>query len=495
MRAAILVLSLSGAAAWGQEGDIRNVHDPCAIKSGPTYTVFSTGETIFIRQSKDLYHWTFVGKVFSALPAWAQAMNPRDNNIWAPDISYFSGSYHLYYAVSSFGTNHSAIGLATNSTLDPAASGYRWLDRGKVIESRPGIDDWNAIDPNLVLDGQGVPWLAFGSYWSGIKLRRIDPATGLLSSADSTLYSLAARPGSTAIEAAFIIRSHGYYYLLVAFDQCCQGAQSTYRTLVGRSSRVTGPYLDRSGNPMSQGAATLLLKGYDRFRGPGGASVLTDGAGQWLVHHYYDADENGIPKLQIRPLVWSDDLWPLAGEPLAGPPAPSTAEPVAGLWAHSVDFGAPGQIFLEPGGTINAEAGPDTWTLQSPSLTLRWPRADAPGGAWIDSCVLSGDGAWYVGRNQLDTIVRGLKVENIFIRGDANRDGVLDLSDVIYSLFYLVGSRGSAPCLKALDANDDGKVDLSDPIFTLNFLFRSGQFIPQPFPSAGLDPTADALGC
>jgi len=61
-----------------------------------------------------------------------------------------------------------------------------------VLKSANG-DDFNAIDPNVVLDKKGQPWLSYGSFWTGIKMRRIDPATGKLSTSDTKVYSLAAR--------------------------------------------------------------------------------------------------------------------------------------------------------------------------------------------------------------------------------------------------------------------------------------------------------------
>ena len=234
------------------QGDIRHVHDPTVIKEGDTFYLFSTRAGISVRCSTDLVRWRLCGDVFGHLPQWAVEDVPGLRGLWAPDVSYFNGRYHLYYSASTFGKNRSSIGLATNRTLDSSSERYRWEDQGKVISST-STDDWNAIDPNIVLDEQGQPWLSFGSFWGGIKLRRIDPATGKLSAADETLYSLASRPRSKelpgAVEAPVIFRKNGYYYLFVSFDFCCRGEKSTYHIRVGRSRRVTGPYTDRSGNP------------------------------------------------------------------------------------------------------------------------------------------------------------------------------------------------------------------------------------------------------
>lgn len=301
--------------AIGQElqGDIRQVHDPTIIKDGDTFYLFSTRAGIAIRCSKDLVSWRLCGDVFAHLPAWAATDVPGLRGIWAPDVSYFNGKYHLYYSASTFGSNRSSIGLATNQTLDPGSERYRWEDKGKVISSAK-TDDWNAIDPNIVIDENGEPWLSFGSFWSGIKMRKIDPATGMLSSKDTKLYSLASRPRTAelpgAIEAPVIIRRRGYYYLFVSFDFCCRGVNSTYNIRVGRSKQVTGPYFDRDGRDMMEEGGTLLLSGGKRWRGPGHCAVLQDKDGEKLVYHAYDADARGVATLRIVSIVWDEAGWP-----------------------------------------------------------------------------------------------------------------------------------------------------------------------------------------
>ena len=296
------------------EGDIRNVHDPSIFKDSNGFYVYSTRAGMSVRCSPDLIHWQLCGDVFAHLPQWAVQDVPGVRGLWAPDISYFAGTYHLYYSVSTFGSNRSSIGLAINRTLDPRSDKYRWEDKGKVISSYK-TDDWNAIDPNLVLDEAGQPWLSFGSFWSGIKLRKIDASTGKLDTKDQALYSLAGRPRNAespgAIEAPYIVRKNGYYYLFVSFDFCCRGQASTYNIRVGRSKQVTGPYVDRDGKEMREGGGTLLLSGDDRWRGPGHCSVLLDQAGDKLVYHAYDAQAGGAATLRISPLVWDSQDWPI----------------------------------------------------------------------------------------------------------------------------------------------------------------------------------------
>lgn len=295
------------------QGDTRQVHDPSIIKEGDTFYIFSTRAGLAIRCSKDLITWRLCGDVFAHLPEWAVKDVPGLRGLWAPDVSYFNGKYHLYYSVSTFGSNRSSIGLATNLTLDPTNERYRWIDQGKIISSGTG-DDWNAIDPDVVIDEQNQPWLSFGSFWGGIKLRKLEQTTGKLSSQDQTLYSLASRPRTTvssgAIEAPTIIRKNGYYYLFVSFDLCCRGKDSTYNIRVGRARNVTGPYLDRSGKSMMDGGGTLVVAGGTRWAGPGHCSILQEKNGDWLIYHAYDTTWHGVPTLRISPLVWDSEGWP-----------------------------------------------------------------------------------------------------------------------------------------------------------------------------------------
>jgi arabinan endo-1,5-alpha-L-arabinosidase len=314
--------------AFTLSGDYSFTHDPSITREGSTYYVYATGNApgggqFAIRCSRNLTEWKLCGHIFDEIPAWIRKTSPLTKELWAPDISYFAGKYHLYYAYSSFGSNNSGIALATNETLDPSSPKYRWNDEGLVLASK-ATDDFNAIDPNIVLDEEGQPWLSFGSFWSGIKMRRIDPHTGKPDAADSKLYSLASRamppdadppkpglpPNWEAIEAPFIVRHGSYYYLFVSFDLCCRGTSSTYHVVVGRSEHVTGPYVDAAGKPMLQGGGNELLTANKRWLGPGGESVLQRPEGDLIVFHAYDA-VTGMPALQISTLTW-DNGWPRA---------------------------------------------------------------------------------------------------------------------------------------------------------------------------------------
>jgi arabinan endo-1,5-alpha-L-arabinosidase len=303
-------------------GDVVGTHDPSIIKEGKRWYVFATGKApdggqFAVRCSDNLKDWKLCGHVFDAVPKWIKERSPGTKDLWAPDISYVNREYRLYYAYSLFGKNTSGIALATNKTLDSASPNFKWVDKGLVFESKSG-DNYNAIDPNLVLDGKGGAWLSFGSFWDGIKMWRLDDS-GMLSKRDTTLYSLArrARPENAeaappnlpanweAVEAPFIVHHAGYFYLFTSWDLCCRGLKSTYRTMVGRSMSVTGPYLDMTGKPLAEGGGTELLVANSRWLGPGGESVLR---GRWgkdlIVFHAYDA-KNGKPSLQISTIDWS----------------------------------------------------------------------------------------------------------------------------------------------------------------------------------------------
>lgn len=329
-------------------GDFRGTHDPSMAKDGDTYYVFATGAAVPaahtpapgdaaaenkskalmpqfpVRCSQDLKEWKHCGAVFPAIPEWIRIMSPTTSELWAPDVSYYDGLFHLYYAFSAFGKNTSGIALATNATLDPASPKYKWVDHGLVVRSFVA-DDFNAIDPNLILDKKGEAWLSFGSFWTGIKMRHLDRKTGLLSTTDTRTYSLASRgvkqtgprsadlpPDAEAIEAPFIYQHEGYYYLFVSWDLCCRGTKSTYHEMVGRSHEVTGPYLDRDGKTMMEGGGTSLLKANGTWLGPGGASLLrlSSPPSDLIAFHAYSA-VNGAPALQISRMQWKDG-WSVA---------------------------------------------------------------------------------------------------------------------------------------------------------------------------------------
>jgi len=277
------------------------VHDPVMVRRpGGGYLMAHTGNDIALKTSADRTAWRNAGAAFPGGAPWTTTYTGGSRNLWAPDLTYAAGRYWMYYSASSFGSNRSAIFLATSTTGDPGT----WTNQGLVIESRTS-DDFNAIDPNLIVDASGRWWLSFGSFWSGIKMVAIDPASGKRS--DGTVLSIAGRNGG-AIEAPFISRHGDHYYLWVSFDRCCQGAASTYRVMVGRSTSVTGPYVDRNGTALTAGGGTQVLAGHGGIHGPGHQAVLTDTDGDSLVYHYYA--DNGASLLGINRIGYDAAGWP-----------------------------------------------------------------------------------------------------------------------------------------------------------------------------------------
>lgn len=314
-------------------------HDPEIIKEGDTYYLFPTGGAI--SSSKDLIHWEFAYNVFDKTPDWVipdivgapgsggalagggsrpatTAGPPRGGRIAAPDVQLVSGTYYLFYNVTAFAKNTSAIGVATNKTLDPHSPDFKWIDHGMVVQSVPNRDMWNAIDANLIMDrNQG--WLVFGSFWGGIKMVKLAP--DLLSiSKPEVWYTLARQPrnfnlddtdpGDGTIEGPFVYKHIQYFYLFVSLDYCCRGMDSDYNIVVGRSRNVEGPYVDRDGKLMSRGGGTPVAKGNADWAGVGHNSAYTLDGKSIIVMHGYDKRDNGRSKLIIRELKWDRGDWP-----------------------------------------------------------------------------------------------------------------------------------------------------------------------------------------
>ncbi|WP_328474160.1 arabinan endo-1,5-alpha-L-arabinosidase [Actinoplanes sp. NBC_00393] len=278
-------------------------HDPTIVKRpAGGYLLATTGAGITLKTSADRTRFTDAGRAFPNGTSWANTYTNGDANLWAPDLSYHAGKYWMFYSASTFGSSRSAIFLATSAT---GASGS-WANNGLVVESTTS-SNFNAIDPNLIVTASGEWWLSFGSFWSGIKMVKLNPSTG--KRADSTIHHLAERfVNSKSVEAPVIFYRGGYYYLFVAFDFCCRGASSTYRIMVGRSRSVTGPYVDRAGTAMTAGGGTEILASHDAIFGPGHPAVLADTDADVLVYHYYTS--SGAARLGINLLGWDSSAWP-----------------------------------------------------------------------------------------------------------------------------------------------------------------------------------------
>ncbi|GIF37427.1 arabinan endo-1,5-alpha-L-arabinosidase [Actinoplanes xinjiangensis] len=299
-------LTRADAATYPNPGVVTGstfAHDPTIVKKpAGDYILAYTAPGIGLKTSADRTRFTDAGKAFPNGTPWADTYTGGDTNLWAPDISYRNGRYLMYYSASTFGSSRSAIFLAASTT---GAAGT-WTNQGKVVESTTS-SGFNAIDPNLTVTPNGEWWLSFGSFWSGIKMIKLNPSTG--KRADSAIHHLAERfVNSKSVEAPHIYHRNGYYYLFAAFDLCCKGASSTYRTVVGRSTSITGPYKDRAGTLMTAGGGTEILASHDAVHGPGHPAVFQDGAQDVLVYHYYTPA--GDARLGINLLSWSSSGWP-----------------------------------------------------------------------------------------------------------------------------------------------------------------------------------------
>jgi arabinan endo-1,5-alpha-L-arabinosidase len=297
------------------------------------YYMFSTGMGVGVMSSADMNEWKFEPSVLKEIPQWAMdTVRGYRGHTWAPDISFHNGLWHLYYSCSTFGKNGSAIGLAVNKTLDPKSPDFGWVDKGMVIASHRHQDNWNAIDPNIIVDKRGNPYMTFGSFWDGIQLiqlskkdfrtptskpvtisRRIGRKISKEEIDKVEFYTIEGKDtieaGQNAVEAPFIYKRGKYYYLFVSFDYCCRGERSTYRTVYGRSKRITGPYYDQKGQPMEKGGGTDLYGPNEEFFGVGHCSVYDFDGQTYFISHAYEKDENGRAKLFIRPLTFDKEGW------------------------------------------------------------------------------------------------------------------------------------------------------------------------------------------
>lgn len=314
MVVAWLGAALTTAVGAGLRGDL-GAHDPSTIiQCKDRYYLFATGNGIASKWSTNKVFWSAGPRVFTNAPAWTTNAVPAfDGTVWAPDIFFLNGRYCLYYSISSWGSQVSAIGLVTNPTLDPTDPAYRWTDQGPVIQSTNG-SAYNTIDPSVTLDAAGNPWLAFGSYWNGIYVVALDPLTGLRLAPTSPVTRLA---WNNSIEACCLHRRGAYYYLFVNWGSCCAGVNSTYQIRVGRSTSVTGPFLDRNGLDLRSAGGTLFLEGTGKFTGPGHVGILAENGQDWFSYHYYDAGAYapwygafGVANFALEPLTWTADGWP-----------------------------------------------------------------------------------------------------------------------------------------------------------------------------------------
>ena len=300
-----------------------DVHDPVMAYEDGRYYIFTTGFGIGMMSSADMKTWRPEKAPLDPIPSWASTPVPAyKGHTWAPDIIKYGDKWYLYYSCSTFGKNISVIGVATNKTLNPDSPDYKWEDLGLVIQSEPGVTDWNAIDPNIIIDDKGNPWMTFGSFWDGIQLVQLEkdmktpigkPKTVARRRSPCSVAHGQPTANTNAIEAPFIVKNDGYYYLFVSYDFCCKGLSSNYKTAVGRSKTVDGPYVDKQGRAMTDTGGEILIGETDNYSGIGHCSVYNID-GKWhFAAHGYDKKLNGASKLILKEVNWIDG-WPILSE-------------------------------------------------------------------------------------------------------------------------------------------------------------------------------------
>ena len=292
-------LSFALAIAWiafaldGQFG----IHDPSTVVEcdGKFYT-YGTGGSALVSDDG----WT-----------WRAGTRPARAGM-APDVIHIGDRYYMYIARNVGAQPKAEINMIWSKTLDPNSPDYKW-EEGGVVASSDGIEDCNAIDPGLFLDpNDGKLWLVYGSYFGYIRQIELDPKTGKRRNPND-------QPRNLAIncEASDMIYHDGWYYLLATHGSCCRGSDSGYNIRLGRSKKVTGPFIDNMGVDMIQGGGKLLIGSGGRMVGAGhfGLVDLGQGVQKFSMHWEADLDRGGASVLDLRPLLWKDG-WPAAGENL-----------------------------------------------------------------------------------------------------------------------------------------------------------------------------------
>lgn len=292
----------------------NSVHDPVMIKEGDTYYVLATGQGVTVKASKDKINWENRPAIFPdslSLPAWHRADIPEQRgHLWAPDIHYRDGRFHVYYSVSAWMNFNSSIGYASNVTLNPEDPQYEWVDHGKVIDFRNGGEGVNVIDPNVFVDDDGRVWLFYGSYKSGLRLVELDRATGKLKSETPELTVITTTLG----EGVFVIKADDYYYIFASRGRCCAGIESTYHVVMGRSRNLHGPYLNKKGESWVQDHFSMFLQGDYEEPGRGHNGFFTENGITYIAYHAYTRAFDGAPILNIKPVYVDEDGWPTMEE-------------------------------------------------------------------------------------------------------------------------------------------------------------------------------------
>ena len=294
---AVLALASAANAQIGQP----NIHDPSTLAEcdGKWYT-FGTGGGGII--SDDGWSW--------------HSGAERPGGGAAPDMIKIGDRYLCIYGATGGGLGGGHAGRILtmwNKTLDPKSPDFKWTEAVEVCFS-DGMEDQDAIDPGVLLDPTtGRLWVSYGTYFGTIRLIELDPTTGFRKAGNKE------KDIAIDCEATDLIYRNGWYYLLGTHGTCCDGVNSTYNIVVGRSKSVEGPYIDNVGRDMYHGGGKMVVAAGDRKTGAGhfGRTIIDDGVEVASFHWEADFDQGGSSVLAVHPLLWKND-WPVAGEKFKG---------------------------------------------------------------------------------------------------------------------------------------------------------------------------------
>lgn len=284
----------------------QNTPDPSVVQAPDgAFYAYGTGGTC--RKSYDLVHWEDMGIALKR-PTWNDSVrtdkegkvHPMRFSLWALDVSRVGKKYLVHYASAYWG-NETRTGLGVAEGTSPT----EFTDCGKMFCSTE-IGVQNSIDPCYVKD-KGKKYLIWGSFRRLYMGRLTKDGKRIKNPSHLT------QVAGTAFEGAMVYKRKGYYYLFASVGTCCEGAKSTYHTVVGRSKKLAGPYVDRQGGRMLDNHYETVIKGNDRWKGPGhNSEIITDKEGDtWLLYHAYDAldPEKGRVML-LDKLLWDEEGWP-----------------------------------------------------------------------------------------------------------------------------------------------------------------------------------------
>jgi arabinan endo-1,5-alpha-L-arabinosidase len=417
-------------------------HDGAIIKAADWYYVFSTDYMvgapptpgIQIRKSKDLIHWEFVGRVFDHVSTEGLEWT-NGNTFWAPAVIEMNNKFYLYYSVSEVGKRNSYIGMATSDSIEGP-----WVDNGVVFKSQEG-DNYtvNAIDPDIIFDDKGQPWMVYGSYFGGIFISKVDKNTGKLENpADEGTLIAQRKNMNFGIEGPEIMYNPDtdYYYLTLSYEWL----EDTYNVRTARSKNITGPYLDYNDSDMvdttdeSFNTGNKIVGSYsfdndNGWQGTGHNGLLEADGEYFLIHNARAVEDLYWSHLHVRKIVWTEDGWPVVSpERFAGETEQKISEAnIIGNWEQILlpryedSLQASKQIQLLKNGRIkddeksswkltgenllklsiyNPDAAPDGYSIYNLKVIPAWDWEN-----WNGTLVFTGmdqDGTVLWGKKQLE---------------------------------------------------------------------------------------------